>query len=129
MKKLGFIVCGITLGLVGCRTALLRNPGPIAVVCASEMKMKQAVRSGLTKRGWVVNSEMTGRTDASLLIRDHEAKISVMYTASEFSIQYVDSKNLHYGKDSKGREVIHENYNEWINNLVKDIGLFAGTTG
>lgn len=124
VRKIGLFFLGVAMLLGGCKTGL-RNLGPLPVNCKNEMTMKEIVRSALIHRNWVVTAETIGRTDATLDIRDHEARISVMYTASEFSIQYVDSKNLEYEKDTHGQEMIHRFYNEWIEDLADDIRELA----
>jgi hypothetical protein len=115
----------LAVGITGCKTARVVNPGPIRVVCGSPEKMQTAIRQGLQKRKWAVTAEGPGRTLAMLYLRKHEATIAIEFSADDFSIKYVDSKNLLYGKDKKGREVIHENYNDWIMALVHDISVFG----
>nr|WP_256834309.1 hypothetical protein [Pseudomonas oleovorans] len=48
--------------------------------------------------------------------RDHQAEITIPYSASSYSIRYRDSQNLGY-KNGK----IHRNYNKWIHNLDRSI--------
>ncbi|HEY0211625.1 hypothetical protein [Acerihabitans sp.] len=56
--------------------------------------------------------------------RDHQADIQIVYSATEYKINYIASKNLL----ADGRGHIHRNYNNWIKNLDKDIQLNLAAT-
>ncbi|EGV33478.1 putative lipoprotein [Thiorhodococcus drewsii AZ1] len=50
----------------------------------------------------------------TLYLRDHMAKVRILYDARRYSIRYQDSSNLKYNPDTK---TIHSNYNSWVQNL------------
>ena len=51
----------------------------------------------------------------------HTAIVEIPYSASGFSIKYRDSVNLNYRKDDNGVEMIHPNYNRWVEKLRREI--------
>jgi hypothetical protein len=53
-----------------------------------------------------------------LQARDHVAEISIPYSATRYSINYVSSLNL---MASGGQ--IHKSYNRWVQNLNQNIQL------
>ncbi|MFO1408036.1 MAG: hypothetical protein U1F08_10940 [Steroidobacteraceae bacterium] len=74
--------------------------------------VQAAVIAGCRVKGWTPKIEEPGRISASILVRGkHYAEISITYTQSAYSIQYVTSRDLDY--DAKTQE-IHRNYNKWI---------------
>lgn len=107
--------------LMGARQVPLVDPEPIAVPAGLTAKdVSKAVRLGLAQRGWVVSSEEPGRIGATLSLRSHVARIAVSYDDEAIRVSYVDSTNLMY-EEKKGGRVIHRNYLNWINNVVRDI--------
>jgi outer membrane lipopolysaccharide assembly protein LptE/RlpB len=82
-------------------------------------EVEQAVLEALKSRGWKVEEQTPGRIVAKIDKRDkHTATIAVTYSATQYSIAYVDSEGLNY--DEKTGD-IHRNYNRWVNNLNADI--------
>lgn len=87
------------------------------------LDMESAIIEGCAKRGWVPVKVKTGEINATLNLREHNAVVNIAYTAQRFSVKYVTSNNLNYGRDEKGIEQIHPNYNSWVKNLKNDITL------
>ena len=120
MKK-QLICLGIisVLTLAGCaRTAPVANVNkPIAVQVSNEQVKKAILQAGL-ERGWTMTSITPGVIEGRLDQRGHVADIRINYTQTNYSINYVDSKNLMAGSGK-----IHHNYNRWINNLDREIQL------
>jgi predicted lipoprotein len=82
-------------------------------------QVEQAVIESLKSRGWQVQERTPGRILAKLEKRGkHSATIAVTYSATNYSIAYVDSENLNYDAATGD---IHRNYNRWVNNLNADI--------
>jgi hypothetical protein len=115
------IVVMLLAPVVGCRTAVLRNPDPISIESSSQDQTRAIIKRSLARRGWVVTNEQPGQIDARLNVRAHVARISITYTADEVRIAYVDSENLKYHRRASGEEVIHKNYLGWINYLEREI--------
>lgn len=120
---LGLLILG------ACRAAQLYDPGPTAVQASSAENMRKAILDSLAGRGWVAAEEQPGAIHATLFVRAHTAKIRIDYDADSFDIDYVDSSNLEYEQRPDGTQIIHENYNSWIRNLVRDISIRAGRPG
>lgn len=115
----------LLISQAGCRSAQLVNPGPIKVSCQSEEQMRKGIIDSLKKRKWALAKEEEGRILATLYIRSHQADIAIDYDKEQFTIRYVDSKNLDHHRSLFGKEMIHKNYNGWIRYLVQDITVAA----
>ncbi|MBR0672105.1 hypothetical protein [Neoroseomonas soli] len=80
-----------------------------------EIRRNQILRAG-AGLGWEMEPVRPGLIRATLRLRTHVAVTEITYTASNFSIRYVNSTNLQYDGTS-----IHRNYNSWIENLERAI--------
>jgi hypothetical protein len=106
------------------RTAPLVDPAPVSVPAgATEGSLVKDIKRALLGRGWTITAERPGEIDSTLSIRDHEAKIRITYDLQSVRFAYVDSKNLNYRLDRKGKAEIHANYLGWIKNLTNDLGV------
>lgn len=84
-------------------------------------QVKNAIVSAGGLRGWIITPDRDGHMIGNITVRNkHTAKIDINYDSGGFSIKYLDSTNLDFSKDENGKEVIHKNYNRWINNLRHD---------
>mgnify|MGYP000182553789 CR=1 FL=1 len=121
MKRILILISGLLL-LAACKTAPVLNVNnePVSKVSGqSNLTLEQvekvivgaAIKRGLKPR--IVNP---GLVEARLDLRQHTAIINIAFTPSAYSINYVDSQNLHYDNGK-----IHRNYNNWINGLSRDI--------
>lgn len=107
----------------GCSSAPVMNlehePIPMAAGSAdrSLKDVERSILAACSRRGWVARPAGPGRIEASITIRTrHRASIEIAYTATDFSIRYVDSSGLDY---KNGR--IHRNYNRWVFKLSQTI--------
>ena len=106
------------------RAAPLVDPAPVSVPAgATEGSLVKDIKRALLGRGWTITAERPGEIDSTLSIRDHEAKIRITYDLQSVRFAYVDSKNLNYRLDRKGKAEIHGNYLGWIKNLTNDLGV------
>lgn len=104
------------------RTGPLVNPDPIPVPDGLTMKdVRKAIKAGMVERGWGLEKDKPGEIIAVLHIRKHMAKVRIQYDTRQVRITYLDSKNLKYKKKDDGTEIIHKNYNGWVQNLAGDI--------
>ncbi|HSX58694.1 MAG TPA: hypothetical protein VLF18_00710 [Tahibacter sp.] len=111
----------ILLLLAGWREAPLVNPDPIAIPPKTpSAEVAKIVKKALVGRKWVVSEDKPGAIKATLLVRDHKARIAIDWNAKDIRISYIDSENLNF-MEKDGKKLIHQNYNSWINNLVVDI--------
>jgi hypothetical protein len=125
-----FCILALLLILVpACRQKPLWNPGSVSVQTQSRENMRNAIGQALRNRGWAIASEAPGRIEATLYARAHVAKVAIEYDENQFTISYLDSQNLEYDQKPDGAEFIHGSYNTWVENLVRDISVFASHTG
>ena len=107
--------------LMGARQVPLTDPQPIAVPAGLKIEqVSKAIRAALAGRGWAVTSEEPGHLVSTLNVREHMAKIDIVYDTQTITIKYLDSGELMYAQ-KKGQRVIHRNYLHWILNLVNDM--------
>ena len=85
-------------------------------------QVEQSVLTALTSRGWQIVSRSEGAVEAQYARRDFSVNIRVSYTASTFSVIYLDSVGLRYDPED---QTIHRNYNRWISNLRVDIARYV----
>lgn len=87
----------------------------------TEEQVKEAILRAGALRGWIITPDRDGHMVGNINVRNkHSAKIDISYDAGGFSIKYLDSTNLDFRKGDDGKDVIHKNYNRWINNLRQD---------
>lgn len=71
---------------------------------------------------WSITEEKEGHLEGKLDVRGkHTAVVDILYSATRLNIRYRDSNNLNYEKGKDDRDVIHRNYNRWVNDLLRAI--------
>jgi ABC-type glycerol-3-phosphate transport system substrate-binding protein len=84
--------------------------------------VRQAIIQAATGLKWETEPGDNGSLRAQLLVRGkHTIRVSIVWTASVFSVRYAGSENMSYWEPSAGRRYIHPNYNVWTEQLVKAI--------
>jgi len=107
--------------LMGARQVPLTDPQPIAVPAGLKVEqVSKAIRAALAGRAWTVTSEEPGHIVSTLNVREHMAKIDIVYDVQTIAIKYLESGELMYA-EKKGQRMIHRNYLNWILNLVNDM--------
>ena len=107
--------------LMGARRVPLTDPQPIAVPAGLKVEqVSKAIRAALAGRAWAVTSEEPGHIVSTLNVREHMAKIDIVYDLQTIKIKYLESGELMYA-EKKGQRMIHRNYLNWILNLVNDM--------
>ena len=82
-------------------------------------QVKEAIIAGCTRRGWRPVLDGETQIKCSILVRGkHYAEVAIPYSASNYSILYVDSRELDYNAK---RQRIHRNYNGWVIKLSATI--------
>lgn len=66
--------------------------------------------------GWRMEQQGPGLVRGTLNLRTHQAVVDIPYDTQRFLIRYVSSTNLDYDG-----QVIHRNYNSWVQNLQRAI--------
>ncbi|HEV8334012.1 MAG TPA: hypothetical protein VGQ22_21495 [Steroidobacteraceae bacterium] len=117
----GLLLVSALVFLMGARQVPLTDPDPIAVPAGLKIdQVTKAIKAALVGRTWAVTQEDAGHIVSTLHLREHMAKIDIVYDAQTITIKYLDSGELMYA-DKKGQRVIHRNYLTWIQNLVNDM--------
>lgn len=117
----GLLLVSAMVFLMGARQVPLTDPGPVAVPAGLKMEqVAKAIKASLLGRAWTVTSEDAGHIVSTLNVREHMAKIDIVYDLQTVKIRYLDSGELMYA-EKKGQRVIHRNYLNWIANLVNDM--------
>ena len=107
--------------LTGARQVPLTDPQPIAVPAGLKVEqVSKAIRAALAGRAWAVTSDEPGHIVSTLNVREHMAKIDIVYDLQTITIKYLESGELMYA-EKKGQRMIHRNYLNWILNLVNDM--------
>jgi hypothetical protein len=107
--------------LMGARQVPLTDPQQIAVPAGLKVEqVSKAIRAALAGRAWAVTSEEPGHIVSTLNVREHMAKIDIVYDLQTITIKYLESGELMYA-EKKGQRMIHRNYLNWILNLVNDM--------
>lgn len=112
----------VLFAIAGCTTAPIMNVDNTAVTTASGKSLtNEQVRSAILRAGsslgWQMKDEGPNKLVGTLNLRKHVAVIEIPYSPTSYSIIYRSSVNL----DEKGN-MIHKNYNGWIQNLQRGIG-------
>jgi hypothetical protein len=115
-------IFALIAGLGGCaRQDPLYNPPAVTYPDMTMEDMETAIFEGCAKRGWSPVLVQEGVVDATLYLREHVAVVRIAFVPGRFTMKYVSSEKLNYGKDKNGEELIHPRYNEWVQNLKNDI--------
>lgn len=113
-------VLGLALtSLAACTSKPVLNPQEQLVSGHnfSQQQIQQAVLKAVADRGWTARSVKPNLIQADIVVRNtFYAAVDIHYSASNFRINYRDSRELGY-KNGK----IHRNYNRWVNNLDQSI--------
>jgi hypothetical protein len=105
------------------RDAPLENPSRIPIAwtgagAPSLEAVQRAIISGCSVRGWSCQAIKPGQIRAVLHVRRHMAESLIAFDTKEYSITYVDSRELRYNAE---KNEIHRKYNLWVTNLIADI--------
>lgn len=112
----------IFLVAAGCaRTATLYNPPRASFLATDTGTVERAIMDAMSGRGWVPSREAPGVILGTLHLRSHTAVVRVEYNSDSYQVTYVSSDDLKYRRNADGTEMIHRNYNSWVQNLVNDI--------
>ena len=114
------LVCSMVF-LMGARQVPLADPQPLAVPAGLKVEqVSKAIKAALAGRAWTVTSEEPGHIVSTLNVREHMAKIDIVYDVQTIKISYLGSGELLFA-EKKGQRMIHRNYLSWVQNLVNDM--------
>jgi hypothetical protein len=115
------LVVAAMVFLMGARQVPLADPAPLAVPAGLKIEqVGKAIKAALVGRTWQVTADEPGHIVSTINVREHMAKIDIVYDLQSIKITYVDSGELMYA-EKKGQRMIHRNYLNWIQNLVNDM--------
>lgn len=99
---------------------------PTFMVSSSVPKSKigPTVKKALLARRWTIEKEAPGMVQARYMRAQISCTIKITYNDHQVKIDYVDSQNLKYSKNGD-TERIHRKYKLWIQNLERDIQVYA----
>ena len=120
---LPLLVFILALPLVACRQHQVQNLVDLPVAgsrnsAVASSQVRKVILDACKKRGWVAREISPGRISASIETRKHMAQIEIPYSGTRYSIIYQNSRNLKY---DASKNTIHNQYNNWIDYLRKDI--------
>ncbi|PCH94967.1 MAG: hypothetical protein COB83_10005 [Gammaproteobacteria bacterium] len=111
MKKILFALLSVFI-LAACKATPVYNVEQSHVPANISVKqVEKNIIKALMQKGWQVKANENGVIQAEIMVRTHTARIEISFTASQYSINYVDSTNLKY---NASKNTIHKNYNNWI---------------
>ena len=132
MKKISSLVLVLIAALfvAGCgRTAVVQNydNSQYFEQAVSITKVKNAIISGATRKGWSTKSIKDGLIEARITVKDKFVVIvSIDYDAKGYNIKYKNSLYLNYDSSSN---TIHSSYIRWVNILEENINYHLARIG
>ena len=97
---------------------LYNSNSTIAQHNADLATVRTTIIESLSNRRWQILQDEPGMIRSGINVRSHYAEVIIKYTADDFTIDYVNSTNLDYNRNTKK---IHRNYNRWVRNIEQDI--------
>lgn len=115
----------LVAAMASCRTTTILTPQvTLPAGERDEARVAEAIHSAGLRYGWEMVKDGPGHITGTLRLRKHVAVVSIPYDANSYRIEYEDSTLLRH----KGN-VIHRNYNRWVNNLSEEIKAQLGYGG
>ncbi|MBF8673277.1 hypothetical protein IRZ53_00825 [Pseudomonas fulva] len=109
----------VLAGIAGCTSKPVLNPSEqlAGATPYSQQQVQQAILKAIVERGWTARSVGASVIQADITVRNtFYAAVDIHYSASQFRIDYRDSRELGYDGGK-----IHRNYNRWVYNLDRSI--------
>jgi len=106
----------LSLFLIGCRTSPIMNinEAPINNSSATLDDITNGIIRAGNSLGWQMRKQSPGHIVGILHLRTHMAEVDITYDTKSYNINYKNSTNLNY---DPSKNIIHSNYNGWIQNL------------
>lgn len=114
------VTLALALGACNKRVSSIQNSESQSVPSniKSAEQVKRAIVLAGSGLGWIIKDEGKGKLKGTIIVRSHQAVVSIPYSATEYSIIYESSTNLNYNPENNS---IHRNYNSWVQNLNQRI--------
>ena len=131
--KIGILllVLSLALPLAACRQRQLTNLVDMPVAGSrnntlAPAQVRKVILDACARRGWVAREISPGLISAKIEARSHMAQVEIPYSGTSFSIIYKNSSNLKY---DASKNTIHNQYNNWVDYLRKDIEVGLAQAG
>jgi len=113
--------------LTGCKTGPIMNidHAPVPEARSGQLTLGEvgnAVIKAGQGLGWEMHPKSPGHIVGTYNYRTHQAAVDILYSPSDYTIQYRSSVNLNYD----GR-TIHKQYNAWVEELATAIDAEIAT--
>lgn len=118
-KKIVFwaFVASIAIITAGCaRSVPIEKVHSFVQAGNSMTQVKKAILLAGLKHHWVMTESNPGVINARLMVRDHSVETRIVYSMTDYSIDYVNSNNMGFDNGA-----INKGYNRWVRNLDKAI--------
>ena len=104
--------------------AALIDPPEVEWGCVlSNTKVVSGIREGASKRGWMINHNVSPLVAKIIVRGKHTLIVGISYSDTAYDINYVSSENLKYKLNSDGSVQIHGNASKWMETLRRDIAI------
>ncbi|MBP5319528.1 MAG: hypothetical protein J6334_00965 [Kiritimatiellae bacterium] len=122
MKAIMLVSLCVCVLMGGCKapSPIVEPNCPITVRVDQKSDMKTIITRAAVRRRWSAVEIQPGVIRCTLLNRQHEVQVDVVYTDTHFEIRYVNSRNMDYDARQK---TISRKYNQWVRNLEREILL------
>jgi len=125
-------IIGLVAILVGCRTSPVMNieGSGINTNIKSVSDVKVAILDAGDALGWKMKPVEDGHIIGTFRLKKHTARVDIKYNKINYSITYRGSINLRYrpeGSRNYSGPVIHNRYNQWIQDLDQGIQKYLDT--
>lgn len=125
-KAMVALAIALAAGSAVARDAELQDVPPVTWGDATDRSLPQ-LRDRIVKAGqslgWRVVKDEPGQLELHYDKRGrHQVNVAVRYDGQSYKIDYLNSVNLNFS-EADGVRRIHPNYNRWIRNLIKQIGV------
>ena len=126
-----FLILFLALPLAACRQRQVANLYDLPAAGArnnalAQTQVRKVILDACQKRNWVAREISPGLISATIETRNHMAQIEIPFSGTRYSIIYKNSRNLKY---NSSKNTIHNQYNNWIDYLRKDIEVGLAQVG
>lgn len=113
-----FLVSLCLVLVAGCATSSVYNVRTKTFEEVASISMKNGILNAGESLGWMMKEENSNTIIGLMKVKEHQAKIAIVYTKDSYSIRLIEALNMNY--DSQ-KQVIRKGYNSWILKLENTI--------
>ena len=120
------LLLALLTNALGCAPVAPLLAPTFQTISPNEQVTQKAILSALAAHEWRVTKDARGQIEAVHSNKDATATIAIHYRGTRISIKLLSSSNLLHGRSAAGQEIIHEDYNRWMQLLEHDIQVNIG---